>query len=109
MGDRIDEQCAIIDHQKGLIVVVGCSHPGIADMLWSIKSKFGKDIYAVIGGFHLMSHSPGKVDDIIAEFKQIGVSKCGSTHCTGEKQIQQFRDAYGVDFIEMGTGRVIEI
>ncbi len=109
MGKDIREQCVVIHHKKGLIVIAGCSHPGIAEMLEQIKNDFGKEIYAVMGGFHLMRHSNKQVESIIEDFRKMGVKKCGCTHCTGEKQIQQFREAFGEDFIEMGTGRKIII
>ena len=109
MGSQIPEHCIVVNHEKGLIVIVGCSHPGISDMLRKIKKDFGKDIYAVLGGFHLRRDTDKHVDSIIEEFKAMGVKKCGSTHCTGDKQIQLFREAYGEDFIEMGTGRKLII
>ncbi len=109
MGEQIAEQCIVVNHEKGLLVVVGCSHPGISYMLEKIRNDFGKDIYAVLGGFHLMQHSDKQIDGVIKEFNSIGVKKCGCTHCTGDKQIQHFREAYGEDFIEMGTGRTIII
>ncbi len=107
MGDQIPEQCIVVNHEKGLIVVVGCSHPGISYMLEKIRKDFGKDIYAVLGGFHLRQHSDKQIDSIIEEFNSMGVKKCGCTHCTGDKQIQLFRESYGDDFIEMGTGRKV--
>ena len=105
MGDQIHEQCLVVNHEKGLVVITGCSHPGISDMLSQIKADFGKDIYAVMGGFHLMMHSKKNIGDIINQFNDLGIKKCGCTHCTGEKQIQQFRETYGENFLEMGTGR----
>lgn len=107
MGKKIPEHCIVVDHEKGLIVIVGCSHPGISDMLEKIKKDFRKDIYAVMGGFHLMQYSDKQIDGVVEEFNSLGIEKCGCTHCTGEKQIQQFREAYGKDFIEMGTGRKV--
>jgi len=109
MGGMIHEQCVVIHYNKGLVVVTGCSHPGISEMLKQIKNEFGKDIYAVLGGFHLMMHSKKQIEKIIGEFRDMGIKKCGCTHCTGEKQIQQFREAFGNDFMEMGTGRRITI
>jgi 7,8-dihydropterin-6-yl-methyl-4-(beta-D-ribofuranosyl)aminobenzene 5'-phosphate synthase len=38
-----------------------------------------------------------------------GVQKCGATHCTGERQIELFRKAFGKDFVEMGAGNVITL
>lgn len=109
MGGMIHEQCVVIHHNKGLIVITGCSHPGISEMLNQIKNEFNQEIYAVMGGFHLMMHSKKQIEKIIGEFREMGIKKCGCTHCTGEKQIQQFREAFGDDFMEMGTGRQITI
>jgi len=47
--------------------------------------------------------------EIVNEFKRLGVLKCGATHCTGEKQIQIFKETYGNNYIEMGTGRIMII
>ncbi len=41
--------------------------------------------------------------------KQMGVKKCGATHCTGEQQIKWFRQAFGENFIELGSGKILAI
>jgi metal-dependent hydrolase (beta-lactamase superfamily II) len=46
--------------------------------------------------------------EFISQFRELGVKKCGATHCTGDKQINLFKEEYGNDYIEMGTGRVLE-
>ena len=107
MGEQIPEQALVLNTSKGLIVMTGCSHPGIIEMLNEIKETFGKDIYLVFGGFHLMMSSSKNIDKIIAEMKELGVQKCGATHCTGEKQIGWFREAFGENFVEMGVGNKI--
>ena len=71
------------------------------------KELLNRDIYLVFGGFHLMQHSEEQVDAIIKAFKELGVQKCGATHCTGDRAIQQFKDAYGDDYVEIGSGRVL--
>ena len=68
----------------------------------------GDKIYMVFGGFHLMRHSESAVRDIIAQFRELGVKKCGATHCTGDPQIKMFKDAYGDDYVSIGTGKVLE-
>lgn len=67
-----------------------------------------EEVYLVFGGFHLMRHSEKDVKKIISQFRESGVKKCGATHCTDDKQINLFKEAYGNDYIEMGTGRVLE-
>jgi len=107
MGDRIKEQSLIVNTPKGLIIVTGCSHQGIVNILKKAKQVLNREIYLVFGGFHLMGHSEEQVASIIRNFKELGVQKCGATHCTGETAIQMFKDAYGDDYVEIGAGRVL--
>ena len=109
MGEQIKEQSLIINTRQGLLIITGCSHQGIIELLQAAKKLLNKDIYLVLGGFHLLEHSNAAVHEIIKEFKKLEVRKCGATHCTGDRQIQMFRDAYGEDFINIGTGSILII
>lgn len=104
----VNEQSLIVKTNKGLVVVTGCSHPGIVNIIKRAQEIMGEEVYLVFGGFHLMRHSEKEVKEIISQFRELGVKKCGATHCTGDKQINLFKEAYGNDYIEMGTGRVLE-
>lgn len=109
MGDRIKEQSLIVNLSEGLVIVTGCSHQGIAEIVEHAKALFEKEVLLVFGGFHLMRHSEEQVDEIIKTFRECGVKKCGATHCTGDDQIAQFKKAFGEDYIPMGTGRKIVV
>jgi 7,8-dihydropterin-6-yl-methyl-4-(beta-D-ribofuranosyl)aminobenzene 5'-phosphate synthase len=109
MGVRIKEQSLILDTKKGLVVINGCSHPGIVSIVKRAKEIHKKNVFLVFGGFHLMSKSEEELNNIIAQFKELGVVKVGATHCTGDKAINQFREAYKNNFVEMGVGKVIKI
>jgi 7,8-dihydropterin-6-yl-methyl-4-(beta-D-ribofuranosyl)aminobenzene 5'-phosphate synthase len=104
----INEQSLIIDTEKGLVIITGCSHPGIINILKRSKEMLNKNIYLVFGGFHLLNHSEDQVREIIQEFKALGVEKCGATHCTGERAIALFKEAYGENYVSMGVGKVIQ-
>lgn len=104
----VNEQSLIVNTNKGIVVVTGCSHPGIVNIVKKAQEIMGEEVYLVFGGFHLMRHSEKDVKEIISQFRELGVKKCGATHCTGDKQIDLFKEAYGNDYIEMGTGRVLE-
>jgi 7,8-dihydropterin-6-yl-methyl-4-(beta-D-ribofuranosyl)aminobenzene 5'-phosphate synthase len=109
MGDEVKEQSLIIDSPKGLIIVTGCSHQGIVNILRRAKEMLDKPIHLVFGGFHLMNTSDSEMQKIIAAFMQLKVEKCGATHCTGDSQIAMFKKAFGGNYVPMGTGRVIEV
>jgi 7,8-dihydropterin-6-yl-methyl-4-(beta-D-ribofuranosyl)aminobenzene 5'-phosphate synthase len=107
MGGMIKEQSLIVNTPAGLVIVTGCSHQGIVNIVKKAKELLNRDVYLVFGGFHLMQHSEKQVDAIIKDFRELGVKKCGATHCTGDRAIQQFKDAYGDDYVEIGSGRIL--
>ena len=109
LGDEIKEQSLIIDTKNGLVVITGCSHPGIVNIVETAKDKFGKEVFMVLGGFHLLNHSNEMISEIITELKKLGVKKCGATHCSGEEAIQLFKTSFGESFFQMGTGQIIKV
>ena len=109
MGVQIKEQSLILNTKRGLIIVTGCSHQGIVNILKRAKKLFDRPIYLVFGGFHLGGTPDAKVEEIIRNFKEIGVEKCGATHCTGDRPIELFRKAFGDNYVPMGTGKILEI
>jgi len=107
MGDQIKEQSLILDTDKGGILITGCSHPGIIKIIKKAKKILNKKIYMVFGGFHLMRKTEIEMQNIIHQFKKLGIQKVGATHCTGDKQIEAFKKAYGEHFIPIGTGKIL--
>lgn len=106
---QIPEQALVLNTKQGLVVMTGCSHPGIVGMLKEIKSTFNKNVFMVFGGFHLLAKSEKEMDAIIADMKALGVVKCGATHCTGDKQIKMIKKAFGVNYFDLGVGNAIVI
>lgn len=109
MGTTIKEQSLIIDTEKGVIVITGCAHPGVVDLVKRAKEVVKKDVYLVFGGFHLASKSEAALKEMIGQFKEMGVRKVGATHCSGDRAIEMFKIAYKEDFIPMGVGKVLQI
>ena len=105
----IPEQALVLNTKLGLVLMTGCSHPGITEMLKEIKSTFNKNIYMVFGGFHLLQKSDNEMKKIIDDMKALGVVKCGATHCTGVRQTEMIKEAFGRNFIELGVGNTIVI
>lgn len=57
LGDEIEETSLILKTAEGLVVITGCSHPGIDKILEKTKEILDEDIYMVFGGFHVMNQS----------------------------------------------------
>lgn len=119
IGDRIfstgeiqgspPEQALVIDTTRGLVVITGCAHPGVEKIVKYVKQTFKGEIYLVLGGFHLNGASTSQVNRIIKELQHLGVEHVAPCHCTGDRAIAQFKDAFGDQFIKVGVGAVIEI
>lgn len=109
MGGTIKEQALIVDTPQGLIVMTGCAHPNVADMAEQAQRYLGKDIYLLMGGFHLGGSSHAQIRAIISRLRALGVKKVAPSHCTGDTAIRMFRDEWKQDFIEGGLGAVIEV
>jgi len=109
MGTGIVEQALVLNTPKGLVVVTGCAHPGISEIVRRAKEIGGNKIYLVLGGFHLDGANEARIKEVITDFQRLGVRKVAPCHCTGDKAIALLREAYGEDFIQNGAGQVIEI
>lgn len=109
MGSGIIEQAVVLKTAKGLVVITGCAHPGIARMVERAEEIGNDEIYLVLGGFHLGGKSEAEIENIIGEFQKLGVQKVAPCHCTGELATNLFHRAFGEDFIQNGAGRIIEI
>ena len=88
------EQSLVLPTSKGLIVVVGCSHPDMAKIL-EAAGQFGT-VYGIIGGLHGF--------DRYELFD--GLQLICPTHCTQHKA--EIRQRFGARVVEGGVGRVID-
>ncbi|MFH1710356.1 MAG: MBL fold metallo-hydrolase, partial [bacterium] len=108
MGKEVKEQALCIDTEKGLIVIAGCAHPGIVNMIKRCRNKLSRPVFLVMGGFHLFDESELIIRKVVADFKKLGVAKVAPCHCTGDRAIMLFNKTYGDDFIKAGAGKVIK-
>lgn len=90
--DNMEDEIALtVDTPKGLFVIVGCSHIGIANIIENIKRRETKKIYGIIGGLHLKRADEKRMDDVINYFIENDIQYFGVCHCTGEKFIEKIK------------------
>jgi len=109
VGRGIVEQALVVETAQGLVVVTGCAHPGIVEMVRHAKESPGGEVYLVLGGFHLGGASRRRVERVIASFRRLGVRKVAPCHCTGDRAREMFAEAFGEDYILTGVGWGITI
>jgi 7,8-dihydropterin-6-yl-methyl-4-(beta-D-ribofuranosyl)aminobenzene 5'-phosphate synthase len=106
-GGSIPEQALVAETSEGLVVVTGCAHPGILEIVRLAAERYGRPIHLVMGGFHLGGQPMSSIQAIIEGFRELGVAHVAPTHCTGDEAIAAFREAWGSDFVQAGVGAVI--
>lgn len=79
-----DEICLALETEKGLVVLVGCSHPGILNMIRKVHEALQMSVYAVFGGTHLVEADEKRIEKTAAELKAMGLRILGFSHCSGE-------------------------
>ena len=109
LGKLIKEQSLIIRTEKGLVIVIGCAHPGIVNIVNTAKDLIRDDILLVMGGFHLEWATKGRIEKIISAFKQLGVRYVGLCHGSGHKARSLFEKHFGSNYINIGVGKVITL
>lgn len=109
IGQAIQEQALVISTPKGFIIITGCAHPGIVEIIKKTIELTGGDIYLVLGGFHLLQNSDEQVKQTITEMKSLGVKNCSASHCTGDKAIAAFKESFGENYLPLGVGKIITI
>lgn len=109
MRANVPEQALVITTGRGLVVLTGCAHPGVVQMVERAAAMHEEPVHLVLGGFHLGDRSHEQIVGIVEAFYELGVEKVAPCHCTGDRAMQVFREMYGEDYIDAGVGRVIMI
>jgi 7,8-dihydropterin-6-yl-methyl-4-(beta-D-ribofuranosyl)aminobenzene 5'-phosphate synthase len=110
MGTSIKEQSLVLNSREGLVVITGCAHPGVINIVEKAGHMFPeKSIYLVMGGFHLSGASDSQLKGIIEGLRELGVKKVAPSHCSGDRCRQLFRQEYGEDYVEGGVGKMIAL
>lgn len=109
LGDRIKEQALLVETSRGWLVITGCSHPGIANILDQASDILDGPIFLVMGGFHMLDQDQTQIKEAIDRFRHHQVIQCAPTHCTGDEAIRLFQEAYGKNFLRLGSGKEIFI
>jgi len=109
LGTFTKEQSLVIQTNKGAVIITGCAHPGIINIIKNVKQNLNSNIYLVLGGFHLSSAEKNKIENIIKDFKKLEVEKAAPCHCSGKQTRQLFKQVYSKNYIENGVGKIIKI
>jgi 7,8-dihydropterin-6-yl-methyl-4-(beta-D-ribofuranosyl)aminobenzene 5'-phosphate synthase len=91
----IYEHALVLDTKEGLVIVTGCSHPGI--------DKIVKE------GFHLGATTKYKINKIVNYLQKLEVKYIAPSHCTGDRATEIFHEKWKDKFLDLSLGRKFEI
>ncbi|MCD3244643.1 MBL fold metallo-hydrolase [Clostridium botulinum C] len=103
-----DEIVLSIETEKGLLILLGCSHPGILNIIYSIMKRTRKNIYGILGGTHLVEADNNRIEKTIQVLKEMNIKLLGVSHCTGKKAVEAFKNQCDNFFVN-STGTIIEL
>lgn len=108
---NLPELSLALETESGDIVLIsGCSHSGIEEIVKEAMRTTGADVELVTGGFHLGPYSVEYVTELARVMKdELGVRRAAATHCTSDEAIEIFREVYGEDFVDVGLGTRIPL
>jgi len=93
-----------INTPEGLVIVVGCSHPGI-DKIVEAASTINPHIHMIAGGFHLVVASDPDIDKIVVTLRDTyRVEFVAPGHCSGEPAFAALQKAFGDRYLFAGLG-----
>jgi 7,8-dihydropterin-6-yl-methyl-4-(beta-D-ribofuranosyl)aminobenzene 5'-phosphate synthase len=106
---ELHELSLAIKSPKGVILGVGCSHPGIEKIL-EASTAVDKHVHLVFGGLHLVTTPDPEITRLVtALHDQWKVDRMAAGHCTGEPAFAALRKAFGDHYLYAGLGSVIEL
>jgi 7,8-dihydropterin-6-yl-methyl-4-(beta-D-ribofuranosyl)aminobenzene 5'-phosphate synthase len=100
-----DDSGMAVVTKNGLVVISGCAHSGICNMIEHARQATGVDkVFGVIGGFHLTQNNE-QTQRTIKYFQQLAVEKVMPSHCTALPALAAFHKAF--DFVQVKSGNTI--
>jgi len=106
---ELRELSLALNTPDGMVVVVGCSHPGI-DKIVDAAAKINPRIHLVAGGFHLVVAKDEEIDNIVSSLRDTyKVAYVAPGHCTGEPTFAALRKAFGVRYLYAGLGTTLAL
>ena len=80
-------------HQKGLVLLTGCAHNGIMNIMRTVEQRFpNESIYAVFGGTHLTQSQEPRITHTIDYINKTDLTIAGVCHCTGSDALAAFAE-----------------
>jgi len=104
-----DDQSLVLDTDKGLVLIFGCAHSGMINIINHVVQRTKKDhFYAILGGTHLDFLTPEQLEESIRCLKGMKIDRIGVSHCTGFRGASRLQQEFGDRFFYGWVGSSLE-
>jgi 7,8-dihydropterin-6-yl-methyl-4-(beta-D-ribofuranosyl)aminobenzene 5'-phosphate synthase len=105
----IDDASVLLETASGPVLLLGCAHAGVRNILSYVREQRGvTELAAVIGGTHLGLSDPAETPEAIQAFEDFNVRRLAPCHCTGEGPAAKLKAYFGQRFQDAHAGAVFE-
>ena len=92
-----EDQSLVLNTLKGMVVVTGCGHAGVVNILTHARSHHpGQPVEAVIGGLHIFAATDEQLNWTGEKLKEFKVANLVGAHCTGIEAVYKLRERIGL-------------
>ena len=92
-----EDQSLVLNTPRGLVLVTGCGHAGVVNILTFSRSAFpNAPVHAIVGGLHLFPATDTQVDWTADKLKDFGLAYLVGAHCTGVESVYRIRQRLGL-------------
>ena len=104
-----DDLSLLLETDSGPVVLLGCAHAGVVEILDDLSRKTGhKEFHAVIGGTHLGSAPGAYIKRAIETFKKYHVKVLSTSHCTGFHAAAEIMSQFKNEFTLANVGSLFD-
>jgi 7,8-dihydropterin-6-yl-methyl-4-(beta-D-ribofuranosyl)aminobenzene 5'-phosphate synthase len=106
----LDDLSLLIDTPQGQVLLLGCAHAGLINIVSHVKALTGRNSFLwVTGGTHLGFYGPERLEEVLRELQAFPIDNLGASHCTGLPTGLRLAQEMGPRFQFCNVGCVIEV
>ena len=102
-----DDSALVLETPEGLVIITGCGHAGVENIVeYAISITGERRIAGLIGGLHLMGAEGSRINEVVKYLLSKEPAMIAPTHCTGQKAQAALASAFGKKYAVAGVGTV---
>ncbi len=106
----LDDQSLILATEKGFVLILGCAHSGMINVIKHVIAQTGKEkFHAILGGTHLDFLAPEQLEESIKSLKSLVIGTIGVSHCTGMRAASRLQQEFGDRFVYGSVGSTFDV